>query len=140
MDYRVAPQTAPLVVVSSNVVALDRETGQQRWIYSLDGETARRFTLDAERIFVFDSQSRVHCLDAVTGTCLGVVSLQALPNENSMLLDGDRLYIGGSMRVAALDRDGRLLWEAPVPPSGRRSLAGLAIPGGNMIQIDFSTA
>jgi outer membrane protein assembly factor BamB len=140
MDYRVAPPNAPLLVVSSNVVALDRATGQQRWIYSLGGETARRYALDGERIFVFDSESRVHCLDVATGTCLGVVTLTSVPDQNTMLLDGDRLYVGGSGRIAALDRNGNLLWEVSVPPSGRRSLAGLAIPGGSMVQVDFSGA
>lgn len=139
MNYRAAPQNAPLLVVSTQVIALDRTTGQARWKYELDGAIARRFALDGDRLFVFDSEAKLHCIEVETGKEVGKVALE-MRNANSMLLDGEHLYVSSDDSVAALDCNGRVLWETQVPSNRSFSLCGLAVPGGNMMQIDFSTS
>ena len=99
----------------------------------------RRFAIDGERVFVFDSESSIHCLDIASGRLLGKIDLPIM-TANSMMLDGDRLYVCGDSEVIALDRNGAVLWTSRVPPNGSHSLAGLAVPGGNVMQPDFSKA
>lgn len=90
-------------------------------------------------MFVFDSESAIHCLDVASGRLLGKIELPIM-TANSMMLDGDRLYVCGDREVIALDRNGAVLWSASAPANGSHSLAGLGIPGGNIMQPDFSKA
>lgn len=138
MTYRSPPPDAPLLVFSTQVVALDRTTGAERWKYPMEN-VVRRFAIDGDRVFVFDSESCLHCLDVASGRLLGKIDLPIM-TANSMLLDGDRLYVSGDNEVTALDRNGTLLWTARVPPNGSHSLCGLGVPGGAVIQPDFSKA
>ncbi len=138
MDYRTTPNDPPLLVVSTQIVALDRATGAQRWRYDLEG-VGRRFAVEADRVFVFDSKGWLHCVDVASGQRIGRVEL-ALKTANSMLVDGDRMYVSGDAEVVALDLAGRILWRAAVPMNGSYSLGGLGVPGGHLVQPDFSTA
>lgn len=138
MDYRTMPTDPPLLVVSTQIVALDRATGATRWRYDLEG-VGRRFAVEADRIFVFDSKGWLHCVAVANGQRIGRVELE-LQLANSMLVDGERLYVSGDNEVVALDLTGRILWRAAVPMNGSHSLGGLGVPGGNLVQPDFSTA
>jgi outer membrane protein assembly factor BamB len=135
MDYRSAAN-APLLVLSTQVVALDRQTGTQLWNYEM-GTVTRRFAISGEELFVFDSEGWIHCLDVQSGRLIGKVELP-LSNANTMLMDGDRLYVSDDFNVIALDRTGRILWQSRVPTNSSNSLCGLAIPGGSSMQPDFS--
>jgi outer membrane protein assembly factor BamB len=136
MNYRTMPPDAPLLVVSTQVVALDRATGKQRWCYKL-AHVARRFAVEEGRVFVFESRGALHCLDLVTGRLLGRVETE-LASANSMLVDGDRIYLADDHHVVAIDMNGHVLWRESVPFNGSNSLCGLGVPGGNMLQPDFS--
>src|SRR5688572_13220003 len=100
MNYRAMPPDAPLLVVSTQVVALDRATGKQRWCYKL-AHVARRFAVEEGRVFVFESKGALHCLDLVTGRLLGRVETE-LGSANSMLVDGDRIYLADDHNVVAI--------------------------------------
>ena len=136
MDYRAPAPDAPLLVVGDRVIALDRTTGAPRWQYDVKANP-RKFALTADRFFLLDAETDLHCLDLRTGALLGKVKL-GFDEAHTMLLDGDRLYVSGQKVVAALDLNGQLLWQSAVPYSAMAGLGGLAVVGGNMVQIDFA--
>ena len=103
------------------------------------GAPGRRFAIDGERLFVFDAEGRLHCLDVATGGLIGRVDLE-LSLANNMLFDGDRLYVSDDYSVVALRRDGQVVWRSAITPNRSFSLCGLGIPGGNIVQPDFSKA
>ena len=74
MNYREPSPSAPLLLFSSCVTALDRQTGQPLWIYNPE-QNIRRFALDSERLFVFDAESVLHCIQLANGQLLGRVNL-----------------------------------------------------------------
>jgi outer membrane protein assembly factor BamB len=135
MTYR-SPSEAPLLVVAEEVVALERSTGRKLWEYPL-GAAARRFEIIDDRLFVFDGEGRLHCIEIATGRLLGMIDL-GLSSPGTLLRDGDRLYVSGNTTVVALDRSGAIVWRADVPPNQRFSLGGLGIPGGPVSQPDYS--
>ena len=136
MDYRAPQPDAPLLVLSTRVTALNRHTGALVWTYEVDAAT-RRFAIEGERLFVFDGNGRLHCLELRTGRLIGRVDL-GLSQANSMLVDGDRMYVSNDSTVIALDLNGQILWRADVPANGSYSLCGLGVPGGHLVQPDFS--
>jgi outer membrane protein assembly factor BamB len=138
MTYRAPPPDAPLLIVAGQVVALDRNTGKLLWRYNLKG-VARRFAFDVERVFVLESTGTFHCLELATGRLIGAVET-GLGAANSMLIDGDRIYLAGDDYAAAMDFSGVILWRESIPSNGSHSLCGLGIAGGNIMQPDFSKA
>ena len=141
MNHREPPPDAPLIIVSSRVLALDRTTGKQRWRYEIegDGTVSRRFAFDGDRLFVFDNRGAVHCLELATGRLIGRVETE-LKTANNMLVDGDRIYLADDHHAVAMTFDGRILWREAIPSNGSHSLCGLGVPGGNVVQPDFSNA
>jgi outer membrane protein assembly factor BamB len=135
MTYR-SPSETPLLVVAEEVVALERSTGRKLWEYPLDA-AARRFEIIDDRLFVFDGEGRLHCIEIATGRLVGKIDL-GLTSPGVLLRDGDRLYANGNNTVVALDRNGAIVWRAAVPPNQRHSLGGLGIPGGAVAQPDYS--
>jgi outer membrane protein assembly factor BamB len=136
MDYRAPVPDAPLLVVSTQVVALDRVTGKQRWRYDLES-VARRFAIDDNRVFVFESEGTLHCIELATGRLVGRVATE-LRSANNMLVDSERIYLSDDHHVMAIDFSGQVLWHETVPTNGSNSLCGLGVPGGNIVQPDFS--
>jgi len=136
MDFPTPQVDAPLLIVASQVVALDRKTGKQLWRYALKG-VARRFAFAGDRVFVFESHGTVHCLEVSTGRVIGKVET-GLRSANNMLVDGDRIYLTDDTSAVAMDFNGAVHWREAIPPNGAHSLCGLGVPGGNIAQPDFS--
>lgn len=136
MDYRSTPSAAPLLVVAGSVVALDRATGAELWTYPLKNVT-RRFAIVEQRVFVFDRDGILHCLEVATGKLLGKVDV-GMSDAKSMLQNGDRLYVTDEYHVAALDLNGAVLWKVRIPGAATKGLPGLAVVGGNLLQPDYS--
>ena len=136
MDYRRPGPDAPLLVVAGSVVALDRSTGKQRWVYELERVT-RRFAIVDSRLFVFDGDGVLHCLDVASGKLIGKVDV-GMSMAKSMLVEGDRIYVADDHYVAALDLNGTILWKAMTPGSSSHGLPGLAVVGGNLLQPDYN--
>jgi outer membrane protein assembly factor BamB len=135
--HRVAPLDPPLLVVADRVVALDRTTGKERWSCEIVG-TARRFLIDDQRVLVFDSHGILTCIEIATGRVIGKVET-GFDVARSMLVDGDRIYVSSDREVVAMDFSGNILWRSDrVHVSNGSSLCGLGIPGGNVVQPDFS--
>jgi outer membrane protein assembly factor BamB len=137
MEYRTPPLDAPLLVVAGSVVALDRATGKERWTCAIKG-VARRYLIDDNRLFVFDSYGILNCIDIATGRMIGKVET-GFDYASTMLVDGDHIYVSGDNQVIAIDLNGNILWRSDkVSLSVAPSLCGLGIPGGNVVQPDFS--
>jgi len=138
MEYRAAPLDAPLLVVAGQVMALDRSTGKERWRHDVEG-VARRFMIDDNRLFIFDSHGILTCLEIATGRLIGKVKT-GLDFASNMLVDGDRIYVSGDSEVIALDMTGNILWRSDriLLLTSSSSLCGLGVPGGNVVQPDFS--
>lgn len=136
MEFRAPAPDAPLLVVGDCVIAFDRTTGAQRWLYEAKANP-RKYALTSDRCFLLDAETDLHCVDLGTGALLGKVKL-GFDEAHTMLLDGDRLFVSGAKAVAALDLNGQLLWKSVIPYNGMAGLGGLAVVGGNMVQVDFA--
>jgi outer membrane protein assembly factor BamB len=136
MNYREGTGPKQLLVVATQVTALDRDTGAILWTQRLPA-AARRFVVDDQVIFVFDGDGDLHCFDLQSGRLVGRVNL-GLRTANVLLVDGDRLYASSDSEVVTLDRRGTILWRTKIPANASFSLCGLAIPGGPSMQPDFS--
>jgi len=55
--------------------------------------------------------------------------------RNMLLLQGQRLYVGGAGEVACFTLDGKLVWHEPFKGQGRPAVA-LGFPG-NVVQADY---
>lgn len=139
MNFRPVSSNAPLLVFSTYVLAMDRVDGRQLWLYSTGDKPVRRFAIDDDRIFAYDSAGVMHCIALANGAPIGRVDTK-LENASNMLVDGGLIYLAADEDVIALDRDGRILWRQRIPDNRSWSLAGLAVPGGNSSQPDFSTS
>jgi outer membrane protein assembly factor BamB len=139
MNYRESPLPAPLLVFSTFVMALERATGRELWKYSLDDKPTRRFVIDGDRLFVLDGAAIMHCIAIDTGRGIGKVELNLIASGN-MLVDEGRVFVAGDMEIVALDREGRILWRQRTDNNQSWSLVGLAVPGGNTSQPDYSTS
>lgn len=139
MDYRAPAPDAPLLIVSGSVVALDRSTGRELWVYELGGVVTRRFPIVENRLLVLDGDGLLHCLDIPSGKLLGKVDVE-MPDAKAMLVDGDRIYVTDEALVAALDINGTVLWKSKISKNYSMGLPGLAVVGGNLLQPDFSRA
>ncbi len=128
---------APLLVLAENVTALDRRTGKVLWQYDPGSEAVRRFATTADRVYLIDRTGGLHCLQLANGQLLGRIQLPTMAAE-SMLSDGETIYVASDSSVIALDLHGRILWEQKVARNVRHTLTGMAIPGGASIQPDWS--
>ena len=73
-----------------------------------------------------------------TGAPIGRINA-GLKSANNMLVDSGLVYLSNDLVVLALDLDGREKRRANVAFNGSHSLCGLGVPGGNVVQPDFST-
>lgn len=127
--------SAPLVVVGSKAVALDRATGAILWQYE-ELQQASRFEIIGDRVFVLDRDGAIHCLDLDTGARVGVAAT-GLTRAETMLADGDTLFVVGDGPVVAIDAAGRVRWRQAVGVTGSWGLPGLGVPG-HVMQPDYS--
>lgn len=138
MIYRTPVAHAPLLVISTRVTALDRDTGDLRWTYNLKA-AARQFVIANDTLYVLDGDGIVHCLSLQAGSLVGRVDLK-MEAANTMLFDDERLFVASDSEVVALNRNGIILWRSAVANNASFSLCGLAIPDGPTVQPDFSRA
>ena len=135
MTYRQSPTPAPLVVVSTSVTALDRQTGKVLWTHELE-RPARRFSIQDTWIVVLDARGDLYAIELATGTRVGFVATR-LAEANAFVFDGERFYVMNDDTVVAVDWHGGPLWSAKIPGNRSWSLAGLAV-GEHVVQVDFS--
>jgi outer membrane protein assembly factor BamB len=129
MAYRESPDGETIVVVGVGkaVIGLDRETGQRLWHQDADvplGGAVHAVRVVGELAVALAGHS-VMALDYRTGEVRWKVRL-AHPAV-TLLVHGDRWFVGSQGEVSALSDAGQLLWHDDFPGMG---LQGPAIAIG----------
>lgn len=112
-------------------IALDAETGEQKWATKVGGRLGNRWgdgprstpTVDGDRVYALGGQGGLACLDAKTGKQKWSVTMQSLGGKvpgwgytESVLVDGDKVICtpgGDKGAVAALDKmTGKTIWQS----------------------------
>jgi len=128
MPYREPEQRSPIVVcaTSEHVIGLHRDTGERVWTLDFEGlGTSLRLAFAGDHVFVGMSRG-LACVVERTGE---VVWKQATKiAAMTLLLDGDRIVVGGSGRVACFDLHGEELWRDELHGMGLEGLS-LGVPG-----------
>ncbi|WP_424016186.1 PQQ-binding-like beta-propeller repeat protein (plasmid) [Halorientalis pallida] len=106
----VTADTVYLTDRNGNVRALDRETGDRRWVTNVGAGVRTPAVISEGQLFVGDTSGNVHALNAQTGSKQwryhgggGIQTPLAVTQTQIFAVDGDRLY--------ALDRDGNWKWS-----------------------------
>jgi outer membrane protein assembly factor BamB len=125
---------------NGEVVALDMETGAERWVSSVTSEVISTPLVQGGLVIVRSGDGRTFGLDAGTGDRKWVFD-RGLPNlsvrgNGSPVSDGGLVYLGyddGSVQALRL-ADGGLAWEQLVAePEGRNDLDRMADVDGEMV-------
>ena len=129
-------------VVAQTCVAMNSESGQEQWGYSLNesdygsgggnagargnkgGDGPRSTpTVDSNRVYVYDAQLQLACLDASNGQLIwkrDVINEFSgrnikWANATSPVVDGNRVFVGGGgpgeSMIALSKIDGSLIWK-----------------------------
>jgi outer membrane protein assembly factor BamB len=104
------------------VLALDAETGEQKWEYTVDGHVMPTPVLHDGRIHAATGDRHLHVIDAETGEGLERVDVGAVMSMSAPAAADGMLYTGafdGGPRVVGYDMDGReMAWTTEFPEAG----------------------
>ena len=120
---------SPVLVVAFG----DRLFGMRREDGAVLFEHEVPFNPDVEvvgnRIIVCGGGCAVCCFEYPSGRPLGRAEVEMSQSYRpTMLIEGDRIFIGASGQVACLDLDGRVLWTEKFKGKGMSPVA-FAMPG-----------
>lgn len=102
------PADPPLVVTLKNlVIAVDPESGVERWRHLARAPVTRIFLVEG-RLFAATGHE-LHCLDYRTGALLGSIDLGFLVTAG--FVRGARLFVAGKGSAACIALDGLVLWK-----------------------------
>lgn len=102
------PADPPLVVTLKNLlVAVDPETGAERWRHLARAPVTRIFLVEG-RLFAANGPD-LDCLDYRTGALLGSILLGFVVTAG--FARGARLFLAGKGSAACLTLDGLVLWK-----------------------------
>ena len=123
MSYR-QPPTAPLLFVTFGEVlhALESESGELRWTNRDVGKAAGGALIHHGSRLYLAGWGWARCADVATGKTIWSCDT-GVPGRCGMILQDDRLFIGGSGEVACVSIDGALLWRNGFPGQGAGDLA-----------------
>lgn len=125
---------------NGEVVALDAETGAERWVSSVTSEVLSTPLVQGGLVVVRSGDGRTFGLDAATGDRKWVFD-RGLPNlsvrgNGSPVSDGGVVYLGyddGTVQALRL-ADGGLVWEQLIAePDGRSDLDRMADVDGELV-------
>ncbi len=123
MAYR-EQETAVLVVAFNGwLIGVDPATGKERWEHHLGG-SAIRLLVAGDRIYAANQQS-LHAFAYPSGEVLWRV---AVSGGDTMMLVGDRIYLGSAGVIECVTADGRALFRNNFPGKGHGPVA-FALPG-----------
>jgi outer membrane protein assembly factor BamB len=133
MDVYRAEQEAILVVgFNGRVLGLHPTTGEIVWEHELGG-VAVRLAVTPHRIYAASGEVTV-ALEYPSGTLLWQADVQ---HADSLLLVGDRLYIGTNGTIECLTTSGQRVFKNGLTGKGYGAVA-LAVPG-HVVQSDTNT-
>ncbi|MHB1845287.1 MAG: outer membrane protein assembly factor BamB family protein, partial [Deltaproteobacteria bacterium] len=98
----------------NGLYALDLATGTERWHFFTAGEDMPTPVASGDAIVLASGDGFAYAVDGKTGALRWKTDVQAIDGMSSPLLEGGRLFFGGSHpdRFLALDAsDGRILWQ-----------------------------
>jgi outer membrane protein assembly factor BamB len=118
---------------SGSIFGLDPATGAVRWRHALgDGTIELQFR--AGRVFASTSQV-LYCFEYPSGVPLGRVQIpDQYGGRPTMLIEGDRIFLGTHGELSCFDLTGKVLWAQPFQGQGFGSMA-LGFPN-NVRQAD----
>ncbi len=100
----------------AQVIALDQDSGEERWRTNMPGPMRSAPTVSAGRVFVITIDNQVHALDAASGASLwthsGITETASLLGAASPAVTGDVLVVPFSSGelVALRVENGRVVW------------------------------
>jgi outer membrane protein assembly factor BamB len=124
--YRSSDPISDLVFVAFNgrIFAMDARTGERKWVHDFDSRMSVRLVVRDDRIIAL--ASGLTCLDAASGR---VAWTTERVSADTLLVHGDRVFIGGSGEVRCFDATtGKLLWHDGYDGMGLGAVA-IAVAG-----------
>lgn len=122
MSYRAPPTALVFATFGLAVHALDAASGAVVWSNNQCHKAAGGAIIHRrDRVFIA-GRGEAHALDAHTGRVLWSRELKVM-GRCGLILDDDRLYIGGHGVVACVHVDGALLWQNEFKGLGLGNLA-----------------
>ena len=129
--------------IEGQVIALDAETGEERWRVRVSSEVISPPVLSGDVVIVIANDGRTHALEAADGKLRWAVDrgvpLLSLRGNASPIVTSDRVLVASANgKVSALSlTDGRQLWEATVGAAeGRTDLERMSDLDGRMVLMD----
>ncbi len=139
MAYRESPDQETIVVagVGKGIIGLDRETGQRLWFQGADaglGGAVHAVRVVGELVVALAGH-QVMALDYRTGDVRW--KLQLTHPAVTLLVHGDRWFVGGQGELSAVSDAGKLLWHEDFVGLG---VQGPAIAIGSRAVAQFGEA
>jgi outer membrane protein assembly factor BamB len=131
--YRTPDQPILIVAFNGWVFGLDATTGKTNWETHVGGNTVRIAVTD-DRVYAVTYDS-VTALQYATGKFLWRTKIST--TGDTLLIAGDRIYLGGNGKVECLSRDGSYLFVNEFKGKGFGGTA-IGVPG-LVAQADINT-
>lgn len=97
------------------IYALDAEDGQVLWKYPTKNSIRNAFEVKDGQVVAQDVEGKVYCLDSATGKEIWTYDTGLLAAANTgqnVVVDGDKVYCGGSQKTYCLTLDsGKVVWN-----------------------------
>lgn len=135
--YREVGEASPILVSAFNgrVFGLDPRSGAIVWSVLVENGMTVEIVI-VQGTVIAATMHRLAFIEYLSGRALGVVPLGAgYPARPTMVVEGNRIFIGGSGEVSCYAATGQLLWSQKFPQQGIGAVA-LGVPG-NVRQADF---
>lgn len=131
--YRSQALAGELVVVVSDkyAFAIDASSGMTRWAYALRTRPCRAVVAN-DRVYIA-GDAELASVDYQTGKQIFHIHTNLAPDV-TLVVDGDRIYVGARGMVGCFDQFGQKLWGNDL---GTASGIGFALPGITQ-QIDLT--
>lgn len=108
MSYRSASGQGPLIVgFGGKVFGLDPETGKRLWAWDTGSSSAVRLAIEEGAVFLL-TRNFLARVDISTGA---LVWQTTIPAADTLLVDRERIFVGGAGEVRCYSFEGKLLWE-----------------------------
>ncbi len=122
---------------SDRVVALETETGEERWSYHVDGPIRFPLVAEGEKLYFVSDDGCLYCLDANAGEL--VWKYKAVP-EDRLILGNERLISTWPARGGPVIEDGTLYFASGIWPFMGVFIFALDAETGEEIWVNDSTS
>lgn len=107
---------------SGKIIALNRETGKEKWRYSVNANDISKVGFSTEETLFFTSKNRINSIDLSSGKLNWELSLLNVVSGVAVDESKRRIYAGSSDgRLFCISYSGKMLWEKipdkTIPPT-----------------------